>query len=78
MPQSLPQRSTIKSTPMNDERADNSRRGFLELAFVFARRDGIARELNLSGGQVLVAMVTGICLAEPLVWGVAKYWLFAP
>ena len=63
---------------MNDERADYSRRSFLEPAFVFARRDGIARELNLSGGQVLAALVAGICLAGPLLWWFVRYWLFAP
>ena len=52
--------------------------GCLKPTFVFARRGGMTRELRLTGGQVLVAMVTGICLVGPLLWGAVKYWLFAP
>jgi hypothetical protein len=45
---------------------------------MFAQRDGINPEINISGARVLVALATGICLAAPLVWAFVKYWLFAP
>ena len=44
---------------------------------MFAQRDTITREINVSGTQVLVALATGVCLAGPLVWAFVKYWLFA-
>jgi hypothetical protein len=37
----------------------------------------MARKIDLSGTQVFVAMVAGLCLAGPLAWMFVKYWLFA-
>jgi hypothetical protein len=34
-------------------------------------------KVNISGTQVLLAMVAGLCLAGPLVWILVRYWLFA-
>jgi len=44
---------------------------------MFAQRGGTP-ELNISGGQILMALAAGICLTGPLVWVLVKYWLFAP
>ena len=35
-------------------------------------------EIDISGGQLIVALVVGFCLAGPLVWSFVRYWLFAP
>lgn len=38
----------------------------------------IRREINVSGGQLLVGLVVGSCFVGPLVWWFVRYWLFAP
>lgn len=35
------------------------------------------REINISGKQLLVALVAAFCFAGPLVWSLVR-WLFAP
>jgi hypothetical protein len=37
----------------------------------------MSRKVNISGTQVLIAMVAGLCLAGPLAWMFVRYWLFA-
>lgn len=48
-----------------------------EMQRMFAQRDGITPEINISGTRVLLALATGIYLVGPLVWALVKYWLFA-
>ena len=48
-----------------------------ESTLMFAQR-GVARELRISGSQVLAVLAAGSCLVGPLVWVFVKYWLFAP
>jgi hypothetical protein len=42
-----------------------------------AEAHAVAREINVSGSQVLVALASAVCLAVPLVWTFVRYWLFA-
>jgi hypothetical protein len=44
---------------------------------MFAQR-GVTPEFSISGSQVLVVLVAGICLVGPLIWAFLKYWLLAP
>ena len=44
---------------------------------MFAQRDSMTHEINISGTWVLVALATGICPTGPLVWAFVKYLLFA-
>jgi hypothetical protein len=37
----------------------------------------MTRKLNISGTQVFLVMVAGLCLAGPLAWMFVRYWLFA-
>ena len=37
----------------------------------------MTRKVNISGTQVLLAMVASLCLAGPLAWMFVRYWLFA-
>jgi hypothetical protein len=37
-----------------------------------------ARQINISGSQVLVVFATTFSLAAPLLWAFVRYWLFAP
>jgi hypothetical protein len=37
----------------------------------------MTRKVDISGTQVLLAMVAGFCLAGPLVWMFVRYWVFA-
>ena len=50
----------------------------LEPTLVIAEHGVTRREINISGSQLLVALVVGFCLVGPLVWSLVKYWLFAP
>jgi hypothetical protein len=36
-----------------------------------------AREINISGGHMLLALVVASCVAGPLAWAFVRYWLFA-
>jgi hypothetical protein len=42
-----------------------------------ARHDERSPEVNISATQVLLAMVTSLCVMGPLVWMFVRYWLFA-
>jgi hypothetical protein len=37
-----------------------------------------AREISISGSQVLVALASAVCLAGLLMWTFVRFWLFAP
>ena len=63
---------------MSDGRVHNPKRGHMRSRSVFPRREGWIRELNISGTQVVVALMIILCLLRLLVWGFLKYWLFAP
>ena len=40
-------------------------------------KEGMTRRIDISGTQVLLVMVAGLCLAGPLAWMLVTYWLFA-
>lgn len=42
-----------------------------------APRDVVPYEISLSGSQVLVGLMVGLCLISLCVWTVVRYWLFA-
>jgi hypothetical protein len=46
--------------------------------FMFAERAGAQPEISISGNRVLVTLVLTLCLAGPVLWGLVRYWLFAP
>ena len=33
--------------------------------------------MNITGGDMLLALAVALCLAGPLAWAFVKYWLFA-
>jgi len=37
----------------------------------------MARNVNISGTHVFLAMAAALCLAGPLAWMFIRYWLFA-
>jgi len=41
-----------------------------------AERAITPNEINLSGSQLLVGLVSGLCLVSLFAWGVVRVWLF--
>lgn len=37
-----------------------------------------ARQLNLSGAQVLVMLALSLCMVSVFTWAFVRHWLFAP
>ena len=37
-----------------------------------------ARQLNLSGAQVLVTLALSLCMVSVFTWAFVRHWLFAP
>jgi hypothetical protein len=52
---------------MSDGRVPNAERGHMRSRSVFPRREGWARELNISGTHVVVALMIILCLLRLLV-----------
>jgi hypothetical protein len=59
------------------EEGDNSRPSPPKSTPGFVQHGSAIRQINISGNQVLVALVIASCLAGPLVWAFVRYWLFA-
>lgn len=44
----------------------------------FSERSDKAREVNISISRLLLTLAFGVLSGVPLVWGLIRYWLFAP
>lgn len=69
---------TATKQSMVSEKQDHSRRSLPKSPLVFAQHGGATDEVNISGNQVLGAVLVAFCLMGTLVWALVRYWLFAP
>ena len=49
-----------------------------ELPQAVAVRVEGARQLNLSGAQVLITLALSLCMVSVFTWAFVRHWLFAP
>jgi hypothetical protein len=68
----------MKQATVRNEHAGNSSRGLPGPKGEFAQHHVATVEINISGSQVLVALIAAFSLAGPLLWTFVRYWLFAP
>lgn len=67
----------MKQTKVSDERAGNSLSSPLKSTPVLIQ-DGLeTTAIDITVGQVLLALALAVCLAGPLAWAFVRYWLFA-